>query len=324
MNQFECLQTDTDDSIFIENAKQLKKYQKKLRQSKNTFKIRQFEQAINEYHSRCEKKNTFKIAKKKKHIVESEDDILNKAIQENKKFNVMIESDKQIKQQRRLQHIQCVNQKTIKRKIRCHKQQCVKKYFMKWKSMNQYIQCKKNNVVDMFQHSRKWLVLKNIIKQWKIYSDCKLEKKLIVDTFQKSKMKHIGKKILEKWKIYSDHMIIRYDLKCGYFLGKWIPKKGLHFPFVYWKKYTSRIQCNICFHRHYKKDIFETECGHEFCKNCIDTWKDSCFEKYEDATCPLCRKVFECIPTNTLSNQRLLYQISGYNSIFSSHPRLIH
>ena len=290
MNHFECLQTDTDDSIFIENAKQLKKYQKKLRQSKNTFKIRQFEQAINEYHSRCEK-NTFKIAKKKKHIVESEDDILNKAIQENKKFNIIIESDKQIKQQRRLQHIQCVNQKTIKRKIRCHKQQCVKKYFMKWKSMNQYIQCKKNNIIDMFQHSRKWLVLKNIIKQWKIYSD---------------------------------HMIIRYDLKCGYFLGKWIPKKGLHFPFVYWKKYTSRIQCNICFNRHYKKDIFETDCGHEFCKDCIDTWKDSCFEKYEDATCPLCRKVFECIPTNTLSNQRLLYQISGYNSIFSSHPRLIH
>jgi hypothetical protein len=293
MNNFDCLTTYTNDSIFIENEKQLKKYQKKLRQSKNILKIRQFEQAINEYHSRCEKKNTLKIAKKKKHIVESDDDILNKAIQENKKFNIMIESDKQIKQQRRLQHIQCVNRKTIKRKISCHKQQCVKKYFMKWKSVNQYIQCKKNNIIDMFQHSRKWLVLKNIIKQWKIYSDCVIKYANMVKKFKYNQENNIFKSIINKWKFHSDRMKIRYDLKCGYFLGKWIPKKRLVIPFVYWKKYTLRTQCNICYERHKKNDIIETNCGHEFCSGCIDNWKNICFRKYEDATCPLCRQVFE-------------------------------
>ena len=47
----------------------------------------------------------------------------------------------------------------------------------------------------------------------------------------------------------------------------------------------------------YNKDnIVTTDCGHEFCNDCIDKWKNKCFREYKDASCPLCRQVFEYRP----------------------------
>ena len=88
MNRFEYLQTDINDSIFIENEKQLKKYQKKLRQSKNPDKIKEFKCAIDEYNFiHMKKASIYKKDVKTKSIVkdiETDNDILDEAIKENK------------------------------------------------------------------------------------------------------------------------------------------------------------------------------------------------------------------------------------------------
>ena len=51
------------------------------------------------------------------------------------------------------------------------------------------------------------------------------------------------------------------------------------------KKFTfNQLQCSIC------NDIFDCptiiNCGHTFCKNCIQKWTE---EKRNKSTCPICR-----------------------------------
>ena len=111
MNTFQCLENrlDSNDSIFIEDAKDLKKYQKKLRQSKTQQKSKEFQDAIDEYHFRHHKLVKNKNIKTMKTKVVSDDELLDKAIQENNGIEVVIESDKDLKAERRIEHMKIVN-----------------------------------------------------------------------------------------------------------------------------------------------------------------------------------------------------------------------
>ena len=65
MNSFQCLANESDDSIFIEDANQLKKYKKKLKYCKTSQKSRDFQNAIDDYNLRNEK-YVKKVMKSKK------------------------------------------------------------------------------------------------------------------------------------------------------------------------------------------------------------------------------------------------------------------
>ena len=264
MNTFQCLENslDSNDSIFIEDAKDLKKYQKKLRQSKTPQKSKLFQDAIDEYHFYHRKVIKNKNIKTMKTKVVSDDELLDKAIRENNGIEVVIESDKDLKEQRRLQHKKNVNKKKIESKINGVMKRCMRIYLEVWRKMNNDVQCKKNNMVELFKYTQSYLVLENIIK---------------------------------KWKFHSDYMVSRDKMKCRFYEKQ----RNFYIKFYAlqaWHMLASKIQCNICYDDYNKDNIVTTDCGHEFCNDCIDKWKNKCFKEYKDASCPLCRQVFEYRP----------------------------
>ena len=221
---FNCLNNYNNDSIFIENEKQLKKYQKKIRLSKNLHKILEFQDAIEEYHFRHRKLIIKKKDKTIKNKINSDNDLIDKAIQENNGYFAIIISDKTIKEQRRIEHRKNVNKKKIESNINGHIKHCMRKYIIIWRNMNKY-------------------------------------------------------------------------MKCGYFKGKLLSnfKKNI---FINWHMIASKIQCSICYNNYCKDNIQKTDCEHEFCSDCINKWSKKCFKEYNDATCPLCRQVYEYRPIN--------------------------
>ena len=67
--------------------------------------------------------------------------------------------------------------------------------------------------------------------------------------------------------------------------------------FNLWKEEThNKIECPLCITRVPKENCYTTDCGHTFCNDCIGTWKQQCFNKATDATCPICREVFDYRP----------------------------
>tara|TARA_B110001469_G_scaffold79146_1_gene74874 strand:+ start:1825 stop:2727 length:903 start_codon:yes stop_codon:yes gene_type:complete len=267
MNNFNYLENNINDSIFIENEKQLKKYQKKLRQSKNQEKIKEFTDAIEEYIYRHRKTTSIdkKISNKTKStvkVIETDEEILDKAINENKGKKIIIVSNKFIKEKRRIHHIKNVNRKLIESKISGHIKRCMRKYFIVWIKMNKYIQKNKNNMINLFKYTQVHLVLN---------------------------------KIITKWKFHSDYMIARNNLKVSFY--KKNQKNTMKYNIIkYWFAVVSGVQCSICYETHTKDNIVKTNCGHEFCNSCIENWKTECYRNHNDATCPLCRQVFEYRP----------------------------
>ena len=261
---FECLENFSNNSIFIDNEKQLKKYRKKIRLSNNPCKIKEFQDAIKEYEYRNKKLVIKKKHKLIKNKVESDDYILDKAIEENNGYIPIIVSDRYLKEQRRIKHMKIVNKKKIESNINSHVKHCMRKYISIWKNMISNIQCKNKNKIDLFKYTQKYLKVKNILK---------------------------------KWQFHSDFMITRYNMKCGYIKGKLLTnfKKNI---FISWHMISSKIQCSICYDHHSKDNIIKTDCRHEFCSDCINNWSEKCFKGYNDATCPLCRQVYEYRPIN--------------------------
>jgi len=264
MNTFQCLENrlDSNDSIFIEDAKDLKKYQKKLRQSKTQQKSKEFQDAIDEYHFRHHKLVKNKNIKTMKTKVVSDDELLDKAIQENNGIEVVIESDKDLKAERRIEHMKIVNGKKIMSKICGHKKRCMRKYLMIWRKMNNRCQNKKNNMIELFKYTQEHIRVEQILK---------------------------------KWKFHTEFMISRYNMKCGFHKSKQITTVKVNIM-KHWHMLVSKIQCNVCYDEYNKDNIVTTDCGHEFCNDCIDKWKNKCFREYKDASCPLCRQVFEYRP----------------------------
>lgn len=263
MNSFQCLAKESDDSIFIEDANQLKKYKKKLKYCKTSQKSRDFQNAIDDYNLRNEK-YVKKVMKSKKVTVktESDHDILEKAIQENNGIEVVIESDKDLKAERRIEHMKIVNGKKIMSKICGHKKRCMRKYLMIWRKMNNRCQNKKNNMIELFKYTQEHIRVEQILK---------------------------------KWKFHTEFMISRYNMKCGFHKSKQITTVKVNIM-KHWHMLVSKIQCNVCYDEYNKDNIVTTDCGHEFCNDCIDKWKNKCFKEYNNASCPLCRQVFEYRP----------------------------
>lgn len=255
---------DSNDSIFIEDTTELKKYQKKLRHSKTPQKSKEFQDAIDDYHFRHQKVVKNKNIKTMKNKVVSDDELLDKAIRENNGVKVVIESDKDIKAERRIEHMKIVNRKKIMYKIGRHIEMCMRKYLMHWIKINNQYQNKNNNMIDVFKYTQKHIKAEIILK---------------------------------KWKFQTEFMISRYNMKCRFHKSKQITTVKINIM-KHWHMLASHtgIKCNVCYDDYNKDNIVTTNCGHEFCNGCINKWKNKCFRKYKDASCPLCRQVFEYRP----------------------------
>ena len=48
-------------------------------------------------------------------------------------------------------------------------------------------------------------------------------------------------------------------------------------------------KCPVCFEECVEQDMETTRCGHNFCKECIETWKGMERGARSEANCPLCR-----------------------------------
>jgi hypothetical protein len=60
-------------------------------------------------------------------------------------------------------------------------------------------------------------------------------------------------------------------------------KSGTHDNYCH---HHRLIDCSVCFESVPQKNTVLLECGHSFCKKCINTW---IIEKSLDSSCPMCR-----------------------------------
>lgn len=51
--------------------------------------------------------------------------------------------------------------------------------------------------------------------------------------------------------------------------------------------------CCICLNKFNQDELAEPKCGHAMCKYCFITWRDTCFGRQSDTTCPICRDVID-------------------------------
>jgi hypothetical protein len=49
--------------------------------------------------------------------------------------------------------------------------------------------------------------------------------------------------------------------------------------------------CSICGKKHGKKCALKLQCGHEFGRECFNSWCNSCMSRGVHVTCPICRKI---------------------------------
>mgnify|MGYP003335703085 CR=1 FL=1 len=98
--------------------------------------------------------------------------------------------------------------------------------------------------------------------------------------------------ILNQWKEFTIKRVL-YRIHQEKFFIKKIRDIKLKNMFNNWK---NSIECSLCMTRISSKNVIKTDCGHNFCNTCINTWKNYCFNRGNHATCPTCRNVFEYKP----------------------------
>ena len=102
--------------------------------------------------------------------------------------------------------------------------------------------------------------------------------------------------LLKEWKIAAAKQMIR-EMHQERFLVKTLTELRIKQYFNLWKEEThNKMECPLCITRVPKEGCYTTDCGHTFCNDCIGTWKQQCFNKATDATCPICREVFDYRP----------------------------
>lgn len=244
--------------VYIDNAKKLRKYQKKLRQlrlKESTpeieIKIKAYTLEINDYMERESIKNgtlpkrvTKPLNKKlsDKEKKKEDDEFLEQAYQENKKYYKPSNTN-DIKKQRRLEHTRNVNMIEVRRKISVHTKKrkiLIKKYFSSWIKTTRIELCKS--------------YLPRFIRYWK-------------NNIELIKCKRIQQIKYYKFKKY-----------CKNAFNTWVEYKI--------KKMRNKItDCSICYETLQDDNKHILDCDHIFCFTCIFKW----IEANYNPTCPMCR-----------------------------------
>ena len=255
--------------IFIENDKDLRKFEKKLRQQlkkaeKDTKYINCLKEAIDAYKNppKAPKKTPTKVNKKKSS--KKDDKFLEEAFKEASKRGFTHQEpviDK--KQQARLQQQKNIARKEINRRIRIQKKKFIRAYFNEFTTYCISCITKKNMKIKQFRFIRFQMFLSLLLKEWKIAA----AKQMIREMHQER------------------------------FLVKTLTELRIKQYFNLWKEEThNKMECPLCITRVPKEGCYTTDCGHTFCNDCIGTWKQQCFNKATDITCPICREVFDYRP----------------------------
>ena len=99
--------------------------------------------------------------------------------------------------------------------------------------------------------------------------------------------------LLKKWKEAAEKQNI-FEKHQERFLVKTLKELRIKQYFNFWKEEShNKMECPLCITRVLKTGCYTTDCGHTFCNDCIGTWKQKCFDKGGDVTCPICREVFD-------------------------------
>ena len=256
--------------IFIENDKDLRKFEKKLRQQlkkaeKDTKYINCLEKAIDAYKNPHKAPNKVTKNVNEKKSSKDDDKFLEEAFREASKRGFTHHEpiiDK--KQQSRLQQRKNIARKEINRRIRIQKKKFIRPYFNEFTTYCKSSITKKNMKIKQFRFIRFQMFLSLLLKEWKIAA--------------------------EKQNIYEKHQ--------ERFLVKTLKELRIKQYFNLWKEEThNKMECPLCITRVPKAGCYTTDCGHTFCNDCIETWKQQCFNKGTDASCPICREVFDYRPT---------------------------
>jgi len=251
--------------IFIENDKDLRKFEKKLRQQlkkaeKDTKYITCLKEAINAYKNppKAPKKTPTKVNEKKSS--KEDDKFLEEAFKEASKRGFKHQEpviDK--KQQARLQQQKNIVRKEINRRIRIQKQKFIRAYFNEFTNYCKSFITKKNMKIKQFRFIRFQMFISVIMKQWKMAA--------------------------EKQNIYEKHQ--------ERFIVKTLKELRIKQCFNFWK---DTMECPLCITLVLKAGFYTTDCGHTFCNGCIGTWREQCFNRGAHATCPNCREIFDYRP----------------------------
>ncbi len=272
MSVFTYLSPGSSDSIYdidITDNIKLRKFKKKLRleyqkQEKDTKLIVCLEDAINDYENppKTPKKVTKKVNKKKSSL--DDDKFLEKAFREASKRGFTHQkpiNDK--KQQARLQQQKNIARKEINRRIRIQKKKFIRAYFNEFTTYCKSSIRKKNMKIKQFRFIRFQMFFSLLLKEWKMAA----AKQIIREIHQER------------------------------FLVKTLKELRIKQYFNLWKEETrNKMECPLCITRVLKVGCYTTDCGHTFCNDCIGTWKQQCFNKGTNATCPICRVVFDYRP----------------------------
>ena len=267
---FNVLAEEKSNAIEIQTPKDLKKYKKKLRiekkKCKNKEKIRNIEQAIEDYEAKkCGPKVIQKPVKTKPSKSNESEQMLEKEFQKNKKFHQKNDDfEKSVKEERRRRHEEFLEKKEFDRKIAVAKKRAVRRYiklFTKWQ------ECRK----------RIKKIYSTIFSQWKFLMN--LKKHIQGKNNQQKKI------IFEKWKKSFIRKAKINAMSIKRFFNQW----------------KNRKTCPVCLEMTACSSVFE--CGpahrkHSMCNECADSWFKSenkyytrIEQKFDPAnSCPLCRK----------------------------------
>ena len=76
------------------------------------------------------------------------------------------------------------------------------------------------------------------------------------------------------------------------------------------KELKDKYTCTICMKEDLNKDeIYYTNCGHEFCKQCLDDWF-----KRGNQSCPLCRSEINYYKHNDENYKLIIHKIENNNN----------
>ena len=77
-------------------------------------------------------------------------------------------------------------------------------------------------------------------------------------------------------------------------------------------------ECSICLQEILLDESCENNCGHSFCKSCLDEWIDR-----SNTTCPLCRQTIQYIQYKNESYRLLTKVVNRPNESFATNVRKI-
>ena len=82
------------------------------------------------------------------------------------------------------------------------------------------------------------------------------------------------------------------------------------------KELKDKYTCTICMKEDLNKDeIYHTNCGHEFCKQCLDDWF-----KRGNQSCPLCRSEINYYKHNDEKYKLIIHKIENDNNDNNDEP----